>query len=145
MEGAAAVNSTAFSRIRTCPHVRSHILIAPRRTNSAQLYRPWRAIHGRHQFASNPQDIEVLCGGSSGGFALGIAFSPVFALYARRRRCAAKSNHDRDDVDIDLEQIEVARHLAQFLTLAGNLLRDVDSHVALGDPARAADEHFGLD
>src|ERR1700722_6192318 len=45
----------------------------------------------------------------------------------------------------DLEQIEIARHLAQFLTLAGNLLRDVDGHVALGNPSRAADVHFGLD
>ena len=71
-------------------------------------------------------------------FALGIAFHRVFALRVRRRRCAAESNDDRDDVDIDLEQIEIARHLAQFLTLAGNVLRDVDGHVALGDPARTA-------
>src|SRR4051794_11761189 len=66
-------------------------------------------------------------------FALAIAFTRVFAVPARRPRRAAPSNDDRDGVDIDLEQIEVARHLAQFLTLAGDLLRDIDRHVALGD------------
>jgi hypothetical protein len=59
--------------------------------------------------------------GGSRAFALGVAFDRVVALHAGRRRCAAESNDDRDDVDIDLEQVEVARHLAQFLTLAGNL------------------------
>jgi hypothetical protein len=59
--------------------------------------------------------------GSSRAFALGVAFDRVVALHAGRRRCAAESNDDRDDVDIDLEQVEVARHLTQFLTLAGNL------------------------
>src|SRR4051812_23680917 len=74
-----------------------------------------------------------------------IASAEVFAMRAYRRRCAAGSNDDRDNIDLDLEKVEVARHLAQFLTLAGNLLRDVDGHVALGDPARTADEHFGFD
>ena len=69
-----------------------------------------------------------------------IAATRVFALYAHQRRCATGSNDDRDDVGINLEQVEVAGHLAQFLTLAGNLLGDVDRHVALGDPARTADE-----
>jgi hypothetical protein len=64
--------------------------------------------------------------------ALGIAFNRAFTLQACRRRSAAQSNDDRDAIDIDLEQIEVAR-LAQFLTLAGNLLGDVDGDVALGD------------
>jgi hypothetical protein len=51
--------------------------------------------------------------GSSMAFALGIAFDRVFAVRVCWRRCAAESNDDRDDVDVDLEQIEVARHLAQ--------------------------------
>ena len=76
-------------------------------------------------------------------FALGVPLDRVLALASRR--CAAQSNDDRDDVDIDLEEIELARHLTQFLSLAGDLLRDVGGHVTLGDPARAADEQFGPD
>lgn len=37
------------------------------------------------------------------------------------------------------------RILAQLLSLAGDLLRNIDGHVAFGHPAGAADEHLGPD
>ena len=46
-------------------------------------------------------------------------------MSARWRRRAAQSNDDRDEIDVDFEQIEITGHFAQFLTLASNLLRDV--------------------
>jgi hypothetical protein len=78
-------------------------------------------------------------------FAFALPFSRVFTVRARLRRGTAGSNDDRNDVDVDLEQVELARHLAHFLALAGNFLRDVDRHVALGDPSRAAGKHLGPD
>jgi hypothetical protein len=43
-----------------------------------------------------------------------------------------------------LEKVELARHLPQFLALAGKFLRDVDRHLPFGHPAGATHEHLGL-
>ena len=69
----------------------------------------------------------IHCG--SGALALRIAVRRVFGVHACRRRYPAQPDHHGDDVDLDLDQIEVARHLPQFLAFAGKYLRDIDTRL----------------
>src|ERR1700731_4355067 len=75
----------------------------------------------------------------SGALTLRIAVARIFNMRTCRRY-PAQPDHHGDDIDIDLEEVEIARHLAQLLALAGKFLRDIDRHLAFGHPARAADE-----
>src|SRR5581483_4367007 len=59
-------------------------------------------------------------------FVLGMVVSAgVVGVRARWHRCAAQPNDRRDQVDIDLEQVEIARHLSHLLALARDLLGNV--------------------
>src|SRR5262249_17835091 len=51
-----------------------------------------------------------------------------------------QTHHRGDHVDIDLEEVEVAGHLTQFLALAAELFGGVDGHLAFGHATRRGDE-----
>src|SRR5262249_54759339 len=68
-----------------------------------------------------------------------LAIRRLFDQHDRCRR-AAQSHHRGDHIDIDLEEVEIAGHLAQLLALAAKLLGGVDGYLAFGHAARGGDE-----
>jgi hypothetical protein len=86
------------------------------------------------------------------------AICHIVAVHACRSRGAAQSDDGRDQVDVDLQQLEVACHLAQFLTLACAAFVFLFSTVAMaetkpaevkikwkGDYAHNSDKHSSKD
>ena len=69
----------------------------------------------------------------------------IVAVVGSRRLRSTQPDNDRDRSDIDPQQVEFTRHLAQLLPPAGKVLRDVDGHrCAAGHPARAVEEGLRL-
>src|SRR5262249_39857013 len=89
---------------------------------------------------TKPPAAGVTASRTSGLLAFRLALRGVLDVHRTRRGRAAQANNHGEDIDIDLEQIEIARHLAQLLALAAELLGSVDRGLALGDAARCLDE-----
>ena len=73
-------------------------------------------------------------------FFLILAVGRVFGSGVARGERPAQSDHHGDHIDIRSQEVEIAGHLAQLLTLAREILRRVDGVPALGHAAQAGGE-----